>query len=73
MKVFLVIAEDRHVDNHYAVRTTLDDAKGAADKFMASYDGHYKWEEGQIRGWHYYCHTEIDDGPSVHIEELEMP
>lgn len=73
MNIYLVVMCDRHCDNQYAVRNTPEAAKIVADNFMASYENRYQWTEIGVVGWHYFHKADVDDGPSVHIEELELP
>ena len=71
-KIYLVVLYDRHVDDSYMACRNLDLAERAADKLMASYEGQYKWKSSHIDGWHYRHITELEDGPNIHIEEIDL-
>ena len=72
MKIYLVILWDRHTDEEYRVCRTLDAAKAAADELMEEYGDRYQWRPEDVEGWHYQHITELEDGPNIHIEELEL-
>lgn len=69
MKIYLVVMYDRHFDDAYAARRTIEGAQTAADEFMRQYN--YEWKEFDAKNW-LYCHDTFDDGPRVHIETLEV-
>lgn len=71
-KIYLVVLYDRHTDDSYMACRNLDLAQRAADKLMKSYDGRYTWEPKDIKGWHYRHITEVEDGPNIHIEEIDL-
>lgn len=72
MKIYLIVMYDRHCDDQYGACRDLEFAKKVADQFMSQYGDRYKWEEQEVRDWLYYHVSNADDGPRVHIEELEL-
>lgn len=75
---FLVVRKDRHCDDQLSIHITLEGANAAIEEFKARYvEGDrspYDWKEqsyGREQKWLRYvdCH---DDGPSVHIELLQI-
>ena len=72
--IYLVVLYDHHTDHSYVACRNLDLAKRAADKLMAAYEGRYEWhlEEVDETGWHYRHITELEDGPHIHIEEIDL-
>lgn len=71
--VYIVILHDRHTDPEISVHRTLEGANARFAEHQAAYasDG-YTWSEEPIRGWVRNARTQIDDGPSMHIEEHEV-
>ena len=70
--IYLVVLYDRHTDDNYAACRDLEQAKRKADELMACYGTRYEWREDEIDGWHYRHTTEIEDGPNIHIEEIDL-
>ena len=72
--IYLVVLYDRHTDDSYMACRNLEFAKRAADKLMGSYEDRYHWhlEDVSADGWHYRHITELEDGPRIHIEEIDL-
>jgi hypothetical protein len=73
-ELFVVICEDRRVDDSISVHETREGADDAIAAFCEAYGDTYKWNEqnyGRDRGWVRYVDTN-DDGPSARIEKTEL-
>ncbi len=73
MNVFVVVLEDRHVDDEITVHRTRAAANARVAAIKKSYN-RYAWTDrpyGQP-DWIYYSEAHPDDGPTVRIEITEL-
>lgn len=68
-KVYLVVCEDRHCDDEITAHATLELANKQFEIVKAHYDD-AEWIERKS-GWVRYA-DQSDDGPYLHIEEIEL-
>ncbi len=67
-EIFIVVWDDRHIDDVISVHTTLEGANARLEEHMADYDDD-AWEEPEVtEPWVRYVATGLDDDPSGWIE-----
>lgn len=79
MTIWLVVLEDRHIDDIYGASLSREGAERIASKFMEEFwNGRYRtdWkrepaEDHPAAAWG-FVHRTFDDGPSLHIETVEV-
>ena len=69
--MYLVVLEDRHFDDRYLLYNSFKRAMSTAQILQCDYDD-YEWEEEKIDGWEYYAHADIEDGPTVRIQKIDV-
>lgn len=79
MIYYMVIIDDRHVDDDYRIFKDLDDAmrfaKKAFDDYLALFDGdeEYYYEEHKGKhGW-WLCGMVDSTSYKIHVREVEVP
>ena len=77
MTIWLVVLEDRHIDDIYSASLSREGAERIASKFMETFwDGRYRadWkrEDDNEKANRVFVHRTFDDGPVLHIETVEV-
>ena len=68
MKVWLVVREDRHIDDEITVHTTVHSAVEAVSEFEDRYPDE-TWVDEDFTGYAFYMHSSHDDGPCCYVKE----
>lgn len=74
--IWLVVMQDRHIDDTYLAASTRARAEAIAQKLMdewwnGRYRGDWRRQEDQATPW-MFVHQTYDDGPYLHIETVEV-
>jgi len=72
IEVYVAVLEDRHIDDVICPCRTMGSAENVLDEWARQYDGRYVFEEEIIDGWERYYISDIEDGPEMRIEKLEL-
>jgi hypothetical protein len=73
MKIFLAVLEDRHIDNEYKAFLTKESAIKHCKEWEKDYENSYHWDNTKCpQAWDYYSRTKVDDGPKIHVEQIEL-
>ncbi len=79
MKIYITVCCDRHIDNDIKAHRTLRKANAYLNKWMKEYDNlPYGWEtlqdaDDEKNRWIRWVQAkDFDDGPSAHIEVLQL-
>jgi len=72
--VYVMVWEDRHIDDVISVHSTLKGAVGAMKDQMDAYTLHpgERWRKLKIAGWERNVYIDEDDGPFGRIERKEL-
>jgi hypothetical protein len=75
IQIYLARLEDRHIDDQFVAFHDLNAAKRQCLQWASDYEGRYKFSEpdwGYEPHWKYYLESEIDDGPCLSVEKIEL-
>lgn len=71
--MYLVIRQDRHVDDEFSAHLTLEGANRAVEEFCRRYEGETWQERGFVSDdLVRYLSSSCEEGPTVRIERLQI-